>query len=56
MYGYPTLYFFCFSGSVVILGDNNNEAWSKVAEATIEDKKEAEFKTPIKMRANRIDV
>ncbi|KAJ8729002.1 hypothetical protein PYW07_006698 [Mythimna separata] len=50
--------------SLVIYGDNNNEAWCEVAEATIEvtqDKKEAEFKTPIKksyenLRANRIDV
>lgn len=54
---------FCFLGSIVVLGDTNNEAWSKLkttAEATIHTEEEKEMKTPIKkcneIRSNKIDI
>ncbi|XP_073967002.1 uncharacterized protein [Choristoneura fumiferana] len=56
-------------GTVVILGDNNNEAWSKTAKATpatpvtqnkVEEQKPVNFKTPVKknnenIKTNKID-
>lgn len=61
---YSVTIIFCFSGSVVILGDTNNEAWCKTAEATMQvtqEEKEIEFKTPSKksyenLRINKIDL
>ncbi|CAG4977448.1 unnamed protein product [Parnassius apollo] len=38
-------------GNIVLLGDSNNEAWCKTAEATMQfsqEEKEINFKTPIK--------
>ncbi|PZC73758.1 hypothetical protein B5X24_HaOG208817 [Helicoverpa armigera] len=51
-------------GSVVILGDTNNKAWCRTAEATMQvtqEEKEIEFKTPSKksyenLRINKIDL